>query len=441
MKAIVIGAGPAGLATALHLHKTHNTQVTVYEIRTAPTTLGGAISIPANGLRLLDRLGVYKDIRAGGSITPEIIFHSTHGGLLGRLDLVSGIRQRTGYEYMRVKRTVLMDAMLKAVEAAGSGIEVRFGEKVVAITENHDNDDDDGGESVTARFESGHVDTADLLVGCDGIHSAVRSLYVDPDGAPPEYSGVASMSSIVQMDTELEGLNFTLTARGSMAVLPCVDTPGTTTNTAAAAASKELFWFITRHIPAPSNAADARDGWTEHGKKEVDGFKDTARTFIQDVQGDWGSFLRQVILSTHSVNFYPIYRLPRDDDNSRPWHRGRCVLVGDAAHAMSPHVGQGVSMALEDVFLLVRALGSVNSSSSLEDMLGRFECIRKPRVAKMAEKAASNARASKVKGPWEMMVTEWLLWAWSWKSWFFKALFLGLEEDDVAYDIDEVDLY
>ena len=426
--------------------------MTVYEIRSSPTTLGGAISIPANGLRLLHRLGVYEDIRGGGSITPEIIFHQASGdGLLGRLDLVSGIRERTGFEFMRVKRTVLMDALLKAVQNAGDGmIEVRFGERVVDIHE------DAPGTTVTARFESGILDTADLLVGCDGIHSAVRSLYVDPQGAPPEYSGVASMSSLIKMETDLEGLHFTFTARGSMAVLPCVDSTTTTK------ATKELFWFITRHIPPPSSAAHARDGWNEHRAQEVQGFKNTAQAFVQDVQGDWGDFLRAVLDHTQSVNFYPIYRLPRDDGDgkgtvtagdTRPWHRGRVVLVGDAAHAMSPHVGQGVSMALEDVFLLVRVLGPgpgpgpgpshhPQETSSLEDRLGRFETIRKPRVGAMAEKAASNARASKMKSAWQMAVLEWSLWAWLWKSWLFKgSTTWGSSDDDLAYDIDEVDIH
>lgn len=371
---------------------------------------------------------MYGQIRAGGSITPEMIFHATNGGLLGRLDLVSRIRERTGFEYMRVKRTVLMDAMLRAVQEAG--IEVRFGERLVAVNE------DENETGVTAKFESGKVDMADLLVGCDGIHSAVRSSYVNPGGVDPEYSGVSSMSSIIKMETDLEGMNITFTARGSMVVLPCVDAAAAAT--AAAATEKELFWFITRHIAPPTDAADARDGWNEHRAKEVESFKSTAQNLVQDVKGDWGDFLRNVIDHTESVNFYPIYRLQRDGG---PWHRGRCVLVGDAAHAMSPHVGQGVSMALEDVFLLTRVLGPQAGDESLEEMLGRFERIRRPRVGYMAERAASNGRASLAKNSWQVALMEWSLWAWLWKSWLFGGMSWGSMDDDLAYDIDEVDIH
>lgn len=422
-QAIVIGAGPAGLATALHLHKTNNIDVVVYEIRDQPTTLGGAIAIPANGLRLLDRLGVYARIREGGSITDELILHARDGSELARTDVVSNTRARIGYEFMRVKRTVIIDALFAAMDEAG--IPVRFGKRLVGVTE--------GEKEVTVTFEDGSSETADMLVGCDGIHSAVRSLHVNP-GMVPEYSGVSSMGSITRMPTDLTGMNITLTPQGSIAVLPCTDANPNTNE-------KELFWFLTRHITPPTdNTSDdtaTRDGWNLHGAKEVAGFKTTVQEIIHNIGGAWGSFLRQVIASTETVNFYPIYRLRRDGGT---WHTRRCVLVGDAAHAMSPHVGQGVSMALEDVFLLSRLLQAAESSS-LEDGLRRFERIRRPRVEYMAQRAANNGSRSRPRGPWQMAVMDWTLWAWSWGARLFGwSMWWGLSDDDLVYDIDEVDI-
>ena len=393
-------------------------------MRNEPTTLGGAISIPANGLRLLDRLGVYARIREGGSITDDMVLHATDGSELGRVDLVSDTQARIGYGFMRVKRTVVMDALFTAVEEAG--IPVRFGRRIVGIHEDEDE------ETVTATFEDGAGETADLLVGCDGIHSAVRSLHVNP-GLTPEYSGVASMSSIIRMRTDLSGMNITFTSQGSIVVLPCTE-PKTDTDTG----EKEFFWFLTRHIPPPTDAASSRDGWSAHGAKEVAGFKTTVQEIIHDIDGAWGSTMREVVANTESVNFYPVYRLRRDDGGS--WHTRRCVLLGDAAHAMPPHVGQGVSMALEDVFLLSRVLGP--QAWSLEDGLRRFERIRRPRVQYMAERAADNGKRSRPKASWQMVAMEWYLWAWSWacrwlplSSWSWR-----LSEGDLVYDIDEVDI-
>lgn len=124
---------------------------------------------------------VYMNLFARGrSVTPKIIVHSTSGNELGRLDLASDSKTATGYEPLRIKRTVLMDALFTAAHA--QNIPIRFGKRLVSVTE-------DAVQSGTVIFADSSNDTADIL-GCDGIHSAVRSLHV-------EYSGISSMSSIV----------------------------------------------------------------------------------------------------------------------------------------------------------------------------------------------------------------------------------------------------
>jgi 2-polyprenyl-6-methoxyphenol hydroxylase-like FAD-dependent oxidoreductase len=90
---LVIGAGPAGLMAALHLNQSNGISCVVYEIRPEPTTLGGAIGIPSNGLRLLHRLGVYEALLARGTIISTSILHSSHGNELGEIGL-HGARRR-----------------------------------------------------------------------------------------------------------------------------------------------------------------------------------------------------------------------------------------------------------------------------------------------------------------------------------------------------------
>lgn len=410
---VIIGAGPAGLAAALRLHDMNNISVTVYEIREQPTHLGGAINIPANGLRLLDRLGVYESLLKGGSITPQMTVHSVNGNELGRLDHITRLKAKTGYEFIRIKRTVVVDALLSEVQTRG--IPIHFNKSLVVV-------DEDAGTGATITFSDGSSDRADLLLGCDGIHSAVRKLHVDPE-VTPEYSGVSSMSSIVPMPTELVGMHATFTSQGSVVVVPCADN----------SQEKDLFWFLTRHIPEP-DTADKRDGWNEHREKEVAGFKNTLQEIIREIGGDWGSFLRDVVSKSDTVNFYPIYRLP----HGGVWHTSRCVLIGDAAHAMQPHVGQGVSMALEDVFLLSRLLKK--ESAPLEESLRQFETIRRPRIEEFASQAANNGNRSRQKGPWQMAITEWGMWAWFWARRVFSSWSWGLSEENWLYDIDEVDI-
>ena len=119
-----------------------------------------------------------------------------------------------------------------------------------------------------------------------------------------------------------------------------------------------------------------RTGWQETGKKEVDEVISYLLSELQNVKGRWGDFLRELVSQTKVINFFPIYAFPPD----RPWARGRCQILGDAAHVVPPWPGQGVTMALEDVFLLSRLLKD-QRTSTIEECLARFEQIRRPRVS------------------------------------------------------------
>ncbi|KAL3432968.1 hypothetical protein BDV09DRAFT_173038 [Aspergillus tetrazonus] len=230
-----------------------------------------------------------------------------------------------------------------------------------------------------------------MLMGCDGIHSAVRRLYVDRD-LKPEYSGLSGLFSIIPtarlpsfVTDQLTGLNVTLTEKGMFMAAPCT------------AAKDEVYWGFQREIPVP-DPQDDRDGWEVRGQQEVDGFKGNLHEILASGRGDWTDALRQLVDATDVMKFYPIYRLPLGGT----WLRGRCLLLGDAAHATQPHAGQGVSLAVEDVFLVSRLLA--DPSRSVEEAFTLFQQIRRPRVAEIHETAAQNAGARKKTGP----ITQWL---------------------------------
>jgi 2-polyprenyl-6-methoxyphenol hydroxylase-like FAD-dependent oxidoreductase len=94
-----------------------------------------------------------------------------------------------------------------------------------------------------------------------------------------------------------------------------------------------------------------------------------------------------VIKKTETVKFFPLFRLPLGGK----WARGRRLLLGDAAHAMQPHSGQGVSMALEDAFLLSRLLEASSPTVSLSTLFEKFYSIRRPRVEKFYGYASQRA--------------------------------------------------
>jgi len=310
------------------------------------------------------------------------------------------------------------------------GIQIHYGKVLTAIEENE--------SGVTVTFSDDTTDTADLLLGCDGIHSSVRKLYVDPQTSP-QYSGLSTVYSFLPVSVLTPSVwppgtrsnRLTLTPDGLFAVLPCT------------ASGDTIFWFFAYELPVPdSGNTNNRDGWEAHSKREADEFKHLLLNVLRDMHGEWGDTLKTIVNSTETVQFYPIFRLPLGGK----WSRGRCLLLGDAAHAMSPHVGQGVSMALEDVFLLSHLLSSAHSASSSTDMaldgvFETFDQIRRPRVENFSKRAAARSERRKKTGAWAQWGMEVVLWA---SLWVLRSIGLhkwGIGETDLVYDIGEVQIH
>ncbi|KAL5596841.1 uncharacterized protein BROUX77_006789 [Berkeleyomyces rouxiae] len=140
-----------------------------------------------------------------------------------------------------------------------------------------------------------------------------------------------------------------------------------------------------------------RDGWEERGKQEVENWKSTLHGLLGDDDSEWMTTLRATVNKADVIKFYPIYKVPP----GRAWSRGRCLVIGDAAHAMPPHSSQGFSMALEDVFLFSKLLQS--NYGKIKDGLAM-----------------------------EMAVTSGL---WVYKTAGLERL--GLGQRDLTYDVDE----
>lgn len=376
--------------------------------------LGGAIGIPTNGLRLMSRLGIGDVLRARGNGSSVVTLHAAQGSILGRRDMAGPGRQMN--EYLRIKRTELMDAMLDAAKRAG--IPVIYSKQIVQIGERDD--------LVTATFSDGTIDTADILVGCDGIHSSVRRLYVDPH-QKPEYSGFASTFTIIPASclststvAQMEGMNVTITQDGMFLAMPCT------------AAGDEIMWGFSQEVRLPTGD-DARDGWEVHAREEVEGFRNKLLGVLKDARGQWGTAMRETVEASATVMFYPVYRLPLGGS----WYQGRCLLVGDAAHAMQPHAGQGVSMAVEDAFLLARLLQ--DEARPLETVFARFDQIRRPRVTDMYKLAARNVQMRQRTGRLGLMAKQLAIRAYVWASGAF-GLDPASRMGDVRYDIEEEEL-
>ena len=214
------------------------------------------MGILSNGLKLIHRLGLYETLLSRGSSNSNVVIRSIEGSVLGEQDVVGWAREQTGFGLLRIKRTDLLDVLLDTVQRAG--ISIHYNKKLTSIEE--------GDEEVTAYFFDGTSETADLLLGCDGIHSSVRRLFVDPLQAP-EYSGFAGLTALVPFSdlsesaaSCLKGINPTLTEEGMFTTVSCT------------ALDDEIYWVFSRQTPLPETR-DIRDGWEIRRKDEVREFK------------------------------------------------------------------------------------------------------------------------------------------------------------------------
>ena len=207
---LIAGGGIAGLGVALALTEyiSATPQVTVFELRPTPSTIGGAINLTPNALRYLDHLGVLSIIRQkgfGADINKIELFSASTGARVGEVDFSNASRGGHGfgkppYKALRLARSNLLEALLEAV-GRRPNIKVEFGKRVAKVEE--------GDADVTVHFGDGAVVFGDLLLGCDGIHSIART-FVDPSRGPV-YTGIATAYGFT---TIREGLEVSWTDTG-----------------------------------------------------------------------------------------------------------------------------------------------------------------------------------------------------------------------------------
>lgn len=200
---LILGAGPAGLAAALAISQIRNSapfsppniRVTVLELRPSSGStlkLGGAVNLTPLALRYLDRLGVGARLRRTG-----IPVHAIDNVALRTGRLLGSLWK--GVDALRVMRSELVACMREAADSAaarGSAIEMRYGVRVVSVSEEGSSEADGG---VKVVLDDGEEVRGDILLGCDGLHSVARRLYVEPE-REETYSGKAVAYGFARVD-------------------------------------------------------------------------------------------------------------------------------------------------------------------------------------------------------------------------------------------------
>lgn len=316
MEIIIVGAGIAGLASALALTKWMSSapQIRVIELRSGPGTMGGAIGLTPNALRALSALGVMDYIeqkQLGASINCIELFDVYSAARLGNIEFAGPDGQGVGrppFKGLRILRSELLEALIHNVKQH-SNVTIEYGCNITHITESD--------SKVTLDFaDRSESLSADLVVGADGIHSNVRKLHIEPNRIP-EYTGIAAVGGFAQSESgarvQWKDTALSQSLRGS---LLCSYFEKSRTQQFIAAVME-------------TNDVKSKEGWVAMGKEQEDIKRRVAERYLGD--NIKMSAIPPLVEASHSWNLYPVYALPPKGK----WSTKRVILVGDAAHAVS----------------------------------------------------------------------------------------------------------
>jgi 2-polyprenyl-6-methoxyphenol hydroxylase-like FAD-dependent oxidoreductase len=359
---IVAGGGIAGLALGIALRH-RGVEVTVLERTTAPGRAGGGLVLAPNGVKALEACapGLAAVVRAAGHPTGErsttghrSAFLTTRGRVLGSVSF-DGYEERWGQPAIAIPRAELHTALARA--AASRGVDI-----VTGFTADHHVDH---GSFVELSGTSGEAVRGDVLVGADGLRSAVRAGLLE-DGEP-HYRGLAAVGGIGPAPGEHpEG--FIAYGRGTVLFT-------------AALGNGQAYWL--------ASMAAAAGVWPRCRPA-------AAWAAVMDRLQEWDPDLRRTVAETDPGSCLTVDVFDRPPPPTV--HRGRVTLVGDAAHPMVYTLGQGAGMALEDAAVLGIRLAE-GGRSGVKSALDRYSADRAARVRKVVRQSRLLGRIGHVRSP------------------------------------------
>jgi 2-polyprenyl-6-methoxyphenol hydroxylase-like FAD-dependent oxidoreductase len=350
---LIVGGGIAGLSLAIGLER-HGLACEVIEKAPAWAPAGAGIGLAMTGMLVLRALGVSDAIAARGHRIRTGVITDALGRVLSRTR-VDGLEVAFA-ETIAIHRADLHDALLRAA----SGVELRMGTTLDAL--------ESTSECARVRFSDGSTGEFALVVGADGLHSRVRELALP--GAEPRYVGYTAWRTVVPRPPGLADM-VEMWGRGLRLGITPIDAG----RAYAYASANE-----------PEGAEDPPGARIAQLRRRFGGFAGHAQAVLGQLTRE-DQILRSDLFEL---------RAPR-------WHAGRAVLVGDAAHAMAPDLGQGASMALEDVLVLSRRLAALEppfAAPALAAALQAWEAERRPRVTRLQAQSRRLGRFLQRPNPW-----------------------------------------
>ncbi len=352
-RVIVTGGGIGGLTAAISLRRA-GFEVAVFERAAALEAVGAGLLLAANAVKALGKLGLSDALRGIGVPAAAGSIFSWRGEVLFELD-ASDLSKRVGADTSAVHRADLQEILLREVGEAGGA--VRTGKELVGFEQ--------AGDGVRAFFADGTEERGAVLVGADGLRSRVRAcLFGD---ARPRYAGYTAWRGVVAPERELIPVGGGFESWGRGRRFGCAHVGG-----------GRVYWFATGN--APEGGDDGPEG---------------SRTALLGAFRGWHGPVEALIRATDEDAILRTDIYDRDP-LGKTWGEGRVTLLGDAAHPMTPNLGQGACQAIEDAVVLARCL---HESGEAGDALRRYEALRADRTADIIRRSRRVGRVGQLENP------------------------------------------
>jgi 2-polyprenyl-6-methoxyphenol hydroxylase-like FAD-dependent oxidoreductase len=420
MKIIVVGGGIGGLSTyiALRTHLPPDTTIKVFESHSSPqsttVTVGGGLGLAPNGLRALASLSkqLVEDLQSRGFPRSILTFRNSTGVLLGHF--WRGRKERYGFEQTMISRAAVHEVLLSYVPEEA----ISWGKKVRGVHETN--------EGVQVEFEDGKKEVADFVIGADGVKSAVRSAIFGGESYQPFYDGFTGIGGFLPVSSLPQGFRDSLTEEPIVMTFGAAGFFGFSLATKLEDPKCNIMWWSTYETTPPpprdSSLADIRNhllsqhsSWRSPRDEPDAPLFQTIISLACGSESDAGSDVAAVEKNVLILPRYQITgRLPRWSSSS-----GKIVLMGDAAHAMPPDGGQGVSCAAEDSVVLALTLkhflgkssaGDLTQEDAIRKAVAGYEELRMPRVGRIMDGAERRVKKKKIRSWWQERLRDWLLW-------------------------------
>ncbi|PHR92587.1 MAG: 2-polyprenyl-6-methoxyphenol hydroxylase [Robiginitomaculum sp.] len=329
---LVVGAGIGGLTAAIALVN-RGADVEIIEKYPESVVYGVGLCQPGNALRAIKDIGLLDECYANGLASDFTEWRRASGSLIAKTPH-SRLADPTRPAYNNIGRPALQNILLK--EARRLGLKPRMG-----ITADQIETEGDG---VNVTFSDGSHGQYDLVIGADGIRSQTRRILFG-EQFEPVYTGHAVWRIAMPRADGVDN-NMIYFGNGKKAgLIPLSD-------------GKMYFWVV---VNRPGNKRIPKEDFLNEARKDFSGFGGIVKGVADTITDD-----TKIVYSPIEEVVMPL-----------PWSKGRVVLIGDAAHASGPHLGQGAAMAMEDAVVASELFAS---SIPIDQAITKFEQRRFPRA-------------------------------------------------------------